>query len=150
MIVKMQRSCVESCSNNECKGNVYQQFFDKNQSRMHQIFTQMYLTVSIGPSHMESPTELFIKKFFFQWSPHFSAFEPLNKNYPRQVDAILMAHHPLLIPQRKSKKHQTQSLITNFLSFNHPQYKSNHHKPDLLITKSKISHCLLQLQTIKS
>ena len=35
---------------------VFQQFCDKIQSNMHQIFTQMYLTVSIGPSHMESPT----------------------------------------------------------------------------------------------
>ena len=94
MIVKMQRSCVESCSNNECKGSVFQQFFDKNQSRMHQIFTQMYLTVSIGPSYMESPTELFLKKLFFRWSLHFFAFETPNKNPPKQVHVISTASSP--------------------------------------------------------
>ena len=39
----------------------------------------MYLTVSIGPSQMESSTE-FIKKFFFRWSPQPSAYEPAYKN----------------------------------------------------------------------
>ena len=36
-----------------CKGNIFLQFCYKIQSSMHQIFTQMYLTVSIRPSHME-------------------------------------------------------------------------------------------------
>ena len=44
----------------------------------------------------------------------------------------------------------TQSLVTTFLSFNPRQYQSNHQKQDLLITTNKISHCLFQLQFIKS
>ena len=43
----------------------------------------MNLTVEFNPyefksSHMESSTE-FIKKFFFSWSPQFSAFEHRTK-----------------------------------------------------------------------
>ena len=53
VIVKMPRSCcVDNCSN-IAKPQPNLNFFDKIQSNMHQIFTQMYLTVSIGPSHME-------------------------------------------------------------------------------------------------
>ena len=59
-----------AASNSVCKGSGFLQYCEKIQSSMHQIFTQIYLTVSIEPSHMESPTELFIKKFFFRWSPH--------------------------------------------------------------------------------
>ena len=75
-----------------CKGSVFQQFCDKIHSSMHQIFPQMYLTVSIGQSNMERPTELFIKKFFFRWDghpifPHLNL--PPNKKLPKQVHAIL-------------------------------------------------------------
>ena len=53
VIVKMPRNCcVDNCSN-IAKPQPNPNFFDKIQSSMHQIFTQMYLTVSIGPSHME-------------------------------------------------------------------------------------------------
>ena len=45
---------------------------------------------------------------------------------------------------------RTQFLVTNFLSFNPHQYKSNHQKQDLLINTCKISHYFLQLQTIKA
>ena len=44
---------------------------------------------------------------------------------------------------------QTQSFVTNFLSYTPRQYESNHRKQDLLITTNKISHSLLQLQIIK-
>ena len=133
----------------QAKESVFLQFCDKIQWSMHQIFTQMYLTVFIGPSHMESPTKLFIKKFFFWWSPHFSAFEPPNRNPPKQVHVISTVHHPPSVSQNNSRRY-IHLLITNFLGFNPPQYESNHHKQDLLITTSKISHCLLQLQIIKS
>ena len=36
----------------------------------------------------------------------------------------------------------TQSLVTNFLSFNTRQNQSNHYKQYFLITTSNISHCL--------
>ena len=59
---------------------------------MHQIFTQMYLTVSIRQSHMERPTESFIKKFFFRCDGHpifLHVSLPPNKNPQNQVHAIL-------------------------------------------------------------
>ena len=58
----------------------------------------MYVKVSIGPSHMESPTELLIKKFFFRLPPHFSALEPLNKNPPKQAHVISTAPSPETTP----------------------------------------------------
>ena len=57
----------------------------------------MYLAVSIGPSHMESLTELFIKKFFLKkWSPHFSAFEPPTQNPPGRYMTV---QWPTTLPQ---------------------------------------------------
>ena len=111
---------------------------------------QMYLTVSIGPSHMESSTE-FIKKFFFRWSPQFSASEPPNKNLPNR-DMSFQWLTTLLLSQKTTLGNTwTQSLITNFLRFTlFSSYNWDHHKQDLLITTNKISHCLLQLQIIKS
>ena len=99
----------------------------------------MYLTVSIGPSQMESPTKLFIKKFFFRWSPHFSAFEPPNKNPPNRYMSF---QWPTTFPpslETSPGDTRTQSLINNFISFNPPQYQLNHHKQDLLITAAQAS-----------
>ena len=54
----------------------------------------MYLTVPIGPSRMDSST-VFRKKFFFQWSPQFSAFQPLNKNpLNMSFDQEILRHPP--------------------------------------------------------
>ena len=74
--------CTPSCSTALCKGSVFLQFCDKIQSSMHQIFTQMYLTFSIGQSHMERPTESIIKKFFFRFDGHpifLHLFEPTSQ-----------------------------------------------------------------------
>ena len=75
------------------------------QSSMHQIFTQMYLTVSIGQSHMERPTESFIKKFFYRGDshpifPHLNL--PPNKSPPKQVDTILPSSR---CPSNKFRRH---------------------------------------------
>ena len=83
-----------SCSTAVCKESVLLQFCDKIQSSMHQIFTQMYLTVFIGQSLMDSPTKLFIKKFFLRFRckghPIFSHLNlPPDKNPPKQVHAML-------------------------------------------------------------
>ena len=51
-------------------------------------------------------------------------------------------------PKKNTGSIWTQSLVTNFLSFNARQYQSNHCKQDFLITTNKISHCLLQPQII--
>ena len=54
----------------------------------------MYLAVPIGPSRMDSST-VFRKKFFFQWSPQFSAFQPLNKNpLNMSFDQEILRHPP--------------------------------------------------------
>ena len=54
---------------------------------------------------------------------------------------------PHLPPPLETSPNDTwiQSLVTNFLSFNPCQYESNRHKQDLLITKSKMSHYMLQI-----
>ena len=79
---------------------------------------------------MESPTELFIEKFF-RWPPHFSTFESPNRNPPNWY---MPFQRPITLPPSpetsSGDKWWTQSLITNFLSFNLPQCESNHHKQD--------------------
>ena len=54
------------------------------------------------------------------------------------------------LPETSTKDTWPQSLVSNFLSFNLSQYKSNHHKQHLLILESKIFHFLPQLQIRKS
>ena len=51
-------------------------------------------------------------------------------------------------PKKSTGNTWTQSLVTNFLSFNPRQYQSNHHKYNFLITTSRISHHWLQPQII--
>ena len=121
-----------------CKGSVFLQFCDKIQSSMHQIFTQMYLAVSIiGQSQGRDPHKIFIKKLFFRYNGH-----PI----------FMLLYHPLSIFQNKSRRHMNP-VINNKLHQHQPssvRVKSPH-KQDLLINTSKISHCLLQLhQIIKS
>ena len=89
--------CTPSCSTAVCKGSVFLQFCDKIQSSIHQIFTQMYLTVSTGQSHMERPTESFIKKFFFQCDghpifPHLNLPSTLSSSYPPKQ--VQKTHEP--------------------------------------------------------
>ena len=72
---------------------------------MHQIFTQMFLIASIERSHIESTTELFLKKLFFQWSLHFSSFEHPNKIPPKIGYAISTAQHNPSTPRNKSRRH---------------------------------------------
>ena len=57
---------------------------------------------------------------------------------------------PLPIPKTRPGNTWTHPSVTNFLRLNPPQYESSHHKQDSLITTSKISHFLLQLQFMKS
>ena len=99
---------------------LFLQFCEKIQSSMHQIFIQIYLTVSIGPSHKESPTELFIKKFFFRWSTHFPTFELPNKNPPKSYMSFQRLTPPSSLETTLGNA-KTQPLITNFLSINPPQ-----------------------------
>ena len=111
----------------------------------------MYSTVSIRLSHRENPTELCIKKFFFRWSSHFCAFELPNKNPPKTGTGHFNGPKPFpSSPETSLGDTRTQLLMTNFLSLNPSQCKSNNHKQGLLITKNKISYCVFQLQIIKS
>ena len=104
-----------------CKRSIFQQFRDKIQSSMHQVFPQIYLTVSIGQS-LERPTELFIKKFFFRWNVYLIF---LHLNLP-----------PLFILQNKARSH-TNLVVNNKFPQHQPsstRVKSpqarftNHHK----------------------
>ena len=117
---------------NWCKGGVLLQFCEKIQSSMHYIFTQIYLIVSIGQSHMESPTEFFMKKLFFQFwcdsHPHFTAFEPTYLPTKITPNRSVIFCHPLLSFKTSPGDPWTQSLKTNFLNINSPQYESNHFK----------------------
>ena len=66
----------------------------------------MYLTVSIGPSQMESSTE-FVKKFFFQWSPLNFVHLNLPTKIPQTCSYILFQRPTTLpaIPRNKPRKH---------------------------------------------
>ena len=75
-----------------------------NQACIKYSPTQMYLTFSIRLPHIDSPTELFIKKFFFRWSTHFSASQRKSPK-AKEVHVISTAHHPPRIPWNNSKKH---------------------------------------------
>ena len=86
-------------------------------------------------------TDLFINNFVFQWSPHFFLFEPPNKNPQKKTHAISAASHHPSIPWNKSRR-QMNPVTRNY-------FPQNGHKQDLLITTSKISHSLFQLQIIK-
>ena len=102
-------------------------------------------------NEITAPTESFVKNCSFWWSPHFSLFEPPNNNHLKKY---IQFHRPLIIPppqplETSPGETWTQSFVTNFLSFNSRQYESNHHKQDLLLTTSKISHYLLQLYILK-
>ena len=99
-----------------CKGSV--QFCHKIQWSMHQILTRMYLTVSVRPSHMESPTELFIKKFFFRCYPIFSHLNLPVEIPPNRYISFQRPTTLPLSPKTTPGDTWTQSLITNFLSFN--------------------------------
>ena len=101
---------------------------------MHQTFTEMYLIVSIGQSHMESPTESFIKKFFFRWSPHSFAFELPDKNPPKQVHAISkVPHSPHHSPKQFQKTHEPRALQENFRFY-------DHHKQDFSLLVPTSNH----------
>ena len=104
------------------------------------IIHQMYLTVYIRPSHMESSTQ-FITKFFFRWSTQFSAFEPPNKNPQNSCMSFQWATTLLPSPETTVGNRWAQSLITNFLfqpsllnSYNSDHHKqarfTGHHKQD--------------------
>ena len=128
----------------------------------------MYPTSSIGPLYMKSPTTIsqahwcsFLNRIIFKrnYLQRISSFDChlifsfLNlptKISPKKVHAISTV--PPTSPSRDTSPGDTsaQLLVTNFLIFNPPQYKSNHHKQDLLITTSKIFRHLHQLQIAKS
>ena len=109
--------------------------------------TQLLLkTVSIGPSHMDSPTRLSQAAFLQIF---------LHLNFPTTISAKIYAiPMPHTLPNHHLNKSPgdkwTQLSVTNFLILKPPQYKWNHHKQDLLITSSKVCHFLLWLQIVKS
>ena len=96
-----------------CKGNIFFQFCYKIQSSMHQIFTQMYLTVSIRPSHMERTNGLShgppslntflhgtLQSLFKRYTrfpgpekpPHLTFFSASNKIRLLEIDSPIFPH----------------------------------------------------------
>ena len=72
-----------------CRGSVFLHYCDEIQSSMHQIFAQMYSTVSIGLSYMKSPTgfaqapspqtvffHILLQNLSFYFLPIFSSLKP--------------------------------------------------------------------------
>ena len=94
---------------------------EKIQSIMYKILSQIYLTVSMGPSLMQSSVE-FLKKFSFRWSPQFSAFDPPNNNPQNRYMSFQRSITLPLSSETALGNTWTQSLITNSLSFNPLQY----------------------------
>ena len=94
-------------------------------------------------------TELFIKNFFFWWSPHFSAFESPNNNPPKKY--IRFQLPPIFPPPPPHPTPTPTETSPGKISFNPRQYESNHQKQDLINTNttSKISHYFLQFRIIK-
>ena len=90
---------------------------------------------------IRASTGLFIKTLFFWWSLHFFAFVLPKYNPPKKQ----FQRHPSLC-RTNPRDTWAQLLEISFLCFNLPQHESNHHKQDLLISTSKISHYLFQFQ----
>ena len=80
---------LHSSGSTVCKESVFLQFCQKIQPNIHQIFTQVYSTVFIGPSYMESligflwdftsqdyRTSQKLHKFFLLLPSHFFSLEP--------------------------------------------------------------------------
>ena len=77
---------------------------EKIQSSMYKILSQIYVTVSMGPSLMQSSIE-FLKKFSFRWSPQFFRIWSSQQKSPKQVYVISTVHHPPAIPRNSPRKH---------------------------------------------
>ena len=85
----------------------------------------------------------------FDGHPIFLHLNPLTTIPSKRYMQFQWPRTLLPPPKTSPRVTWTQSSITNFFSLNPPQYESNHHKQDLLITTSKTSHCLHQLQITK-
>ena len=134
----MQRKCISA---------VLWQNPIKHASNIHpNLFNSSYRTVIHRKTDRIIYKEILLS---MRWSPHFFAFEPTSQQKSPQTGTYHFTMLPLS-PKTIPEDTWTKSLITNFLSINLPQYESNHQKQDLQITTSRISHCLLQLQIIKS
>ena len=55
-------------------------------------------------------TELFIKDFWFWWSPLFSEFAPPKCNLPNKTYAISSVVHPFPSPRNQSKRHMNPTV----------------------------------------
>ena len=95
-------------------------------------------------------TELFIKDFWFWWSPLFPNLHLPNAISPTRYMQFLQSSTLSPLPETSPRDTWTQLLATSLISFNPLQYESNHQKQHLLIATSNISHCLPQLQILKS
>ena len=116
------------CLQRKCISAVLSQNPTKHASNIYpNVFNSFYWTVTHGEYH-----EIIYKIILLSMATHFFRFKTPNKNPPKQVHAISMAHHPPSIPRNKSRRHMNPVVNSNFLSFNSPQFSTSE------ITTSKV------------
>ena len=115
----------------------------KHESKIHSnVFNSLYRTVT----HEES-YRIIYKEILLSMVTQF--FRILTSRIRIPPKRCMSFNGPQPFPPHPPGDTWTQSLITNFLSFNSPQYETNHHKQDLLITSSKISDACSKLKSHK-
>ena len=96
----------------------------KHASNIHpNVFNSFCQTVTHGESHRIIYKEIHLSMV----TPFFCIWTSQQKS-PKQVLVNSVAHHHPLSSEITLGDTWIQLLLTNFLSFNLPQYKSNHHK----------------------
>ena len=116
-----------------------------------QWYMQFQLTLMFLFKRNYGFSEIIYEEFLYLIvSPFFCIWISQQESPPKKVYPISTASHTFPTPPETSPEGTwVQSFIANFPSFNPRQYESHHHEQDLLITTSKISYYLLQLQIIK-
>ena len=135
--LKFLHSIFNFCMQRKCISAVLRQNPIKHASNIHaNVFNSFYRTVTHGKTHGIIYEEILLS---MRWSPHFSAFEPTSQQKSLQTSTCHFTILPLY-SKISPEDTWTQSLISS--------------TPTLLsksqIITSKISHCLLQVKTIKS
>ena len=118
----MQRKCISA---------VLWQNPMKHASNIHPNVLSFWQTVTHGELH-----RIIYKEFFF-FLNGYTIF--LHLNLPTEIppNRYMPFQQPTTLPpspETNPGDTWIQSLISNFFSFNPPQYESNHHKQNLLIT----------------
>ena len=126
---------------------------------MHQILTQMYLTVCIGPLYMEIPTELFLKNSSFDVQPIFP-----HLNLPTKIPQTGTCHfngaphfpHPVKLLQETHKSSRQQlifsvSTLLSSCNSKSPQERfTDHHKKDFSLLAPSSNYRVINFSPVVS